>query len=817
MRPMRSIKQKLNIDSRIRDESSVYSPVLIFTAVVVALFCGLAAFLLHLFVNVSGCLGGVNGCHDHILLDALKPLGISTSLYFIISCPLSGFICSLILYTPPCNSVTGICKGGGGGHTKILVASGAAASGWIAPIRILLASIYLGGGNPLGTEGPIIHLSVTLGTWLVGLTGKKRRKFFSMFAVIGAAAGISAGFNVLVSGFVYVIEELTRTLSRKLALILALGAAMAILFADYFEKLLHLFVHPHHPYLVPEHSTWARLSDRDIEVGLALSIPIGFISGVSGWIFVHCAWALLRFLNPGKDTMRPAWFYWLLPQRSHLAIVGLICGCLGAIGYEATGMNGVWGTTVGAIPEAIKKKLGWADVLLLFVLKFAAFILATAASGPGGLLVPSFATGGLMAIAIGRLVGASDDLCAACAVMGMSSMFASVMHMPLTGVIIIFELTRADNLMMHVVIANFIASNIVARLPHGEHSFVHRCLEADPTWHKLKERDFIETDDHEKDADLALFVQCVLLTDDDRVKITFERWVALIQLDHAVINALNQAELRGSTRVSTLGGRHVHKSRTALCVSLHAPVSDSDLHEILPSPHSIHSSRSSELFRESFSVHSRVSSQHIRGSACSGMDVSETLTSSSSMNPAMPGVIEDEVINLDVEAGPEVRTTSSGRLHLIADSRGSLTSSQSCSLEEVAQRRQVRDQWTRVAAVIPDLNMRVWHALSAQQKASLASVVDMMAMKSPHADDTPKKFLSPMPSHNSIDFIRRMTPDPDAEPKTFMTPKHSPHSGKLLGGATTDVVQVNLDLGPAPTHANGAAPPDEDILLTDVV
>ena len=35
--------------------------------------------------------------------------------------------------------------------------------------------------------------------------------------VIGAAAGISAGFNVLITGFIYTTEELTRTLSRKVA------------------------------------------------------------------------------------------------------------------------------------------------------------------------------------------------------------------------------------------------------------------------------------------------------------------------------------------------------------------------------------------------------------------------------------------------------------------------------------------------------------------------------------------------------------------------------------------------------------------------
>merc|ERR1719321_872882 len=104
-----------------------------------------------------------------------------------------------------------------------------------------------------------------------------------------------------------------------------------------------------------------------------------------------------------------------------------------------------------------------------------------------------------------RLIDGSVPLTAACSVIGMGAMFASVMHMPLTGVIIIFELTRAEKLMLHVVMANFIASNIVCRLPHGEHSFVHKQLELDETWKKLDGRDFIETDDQEMEANVALF------------------------------------------------------------------------------------------------------------------------------------------------------------------------------------------------------------------------------------------------------------------------------------------------------------------------
>lgn len=517
----------LRSQTRIKDESGVFPVCLIIVALLVGVACSLAAFILHFSVNMIGCLGALNGCHDRILLDLVEPVGIGTSAFFILSSGLSGLCCSLILHSPFQGGIARRCKGGGSGDTKIVIASGATVNGWLVVLRIFLATLYMGGGNPLGTEGPIIHTSTSLAIWLVSKAGKRRRKLLSTFGVIGAAAGISAGFNVHVTGFVYVIEELARTLSTKLALVLAFVAGAAVFVKDLLEEMLHHWFHQEHTYIVPKHSTWAKLTNSDRKLLLLLCVPIGVFTGVAGWIFTDTAWAIFRFLNPDKVGEEPARLRRYLPEIMHLAIVGILCGCLGAIAFEVTGMNGVWGTTAGAIPEAIKKDLGWEKLLLLFATKFLAFILATAASGPGGLLVPSLVTGGFLGLSVAKVVGAEEAVGSACAVIGMGSMFASVMHMPVTGVIIIFELTRADSLSLHIALANFIASNVVYRLPHGTHSFVHRSLALSPTWQKLDQRDFIETDAQEIEADVALFKTTLALwltTDSERYRMSFDAW-----------------------------------------------------------------------------------------------------------------------------------------------------------------------------------------------------------------------------------------------------------------------------------------------------
>jgi len=224
--------------TRLHDHSEIISPLLILGTMLVATCCGVAAFTLHLSVGIGGCLAGVNGCNAarglhnteaHPLLDYAKSIGVGPSLLFTVTCTLSGIVCSFILLAPCQGGVAKRCKGGGSVDTKVVIASGAKVNGWIVVLRILLATLYMGGGNPLGTEGPIIHMSSSLATWIVSKLGAKRRKFLSTFGVIGAAAGFSAGFNVLLTGFIYVIEELTRTLSRKLAIVLAFAAGVAVI------------------------------------------------------------------------------------------------------------------------------------------------------------------------------------------------------------------------------------------------------------------------------------------------------------------------------------------------------------------------------------------------------------------------------------------------------------------------------------------------------------------------------------------------------------------------------------------------------------
>merc|ERR1719174_1379929 len=121
----------------------------------------------------------------------------------------------------------------------------------------------------------MIHLGAAFATCLVSLSGITRRKLFSLFGVVGAAAGISAGFNVPVTGIVFVIEELTRTLTVKVSLMVALAAGWAVFVRGNLEYFLELFIEGEHSSMVPGSEALNSLDRVQLNLLLVLCIPIG--------------------------------------------------------------------------------------------------------------------------------------------------------------------------------------------------------------------------------------------------------------------------------------------------------------------------------------------------------------------------------------------------------------------------------------------------------------------------------------------------------------------------------------------------------------
>jgi CIC family chloride channel protein len=111
--------------------------------------------------------------------------------------------------------------------------------------------------------------------------------------------------------------------------------------------------------------------------------------------------------------------------------------------------------------------LAWTTLLTLAVLKAVATALTHASGGSSGAFMPTLFIGGALGAALGQLAGEFWDVAfisrGALAVVGMASMFAAVARAPLTAIIIVFEMTGAQDyglvlpLMLAASIATFLS------------------------------------------------------------------------------------------------------------------------------------------------------------------------------------------------------------------------------------------------------------------------------------------------------------------------------------------------------------------------
>jgi CIC family chloride channel protein len=111
------------------------------------------------------------------------------------------------------------------------------------------------------------------------------------------------------------------------------------------------------------------------------------------------------------------------------------------------------------------------SILALGLLKAVATCLTLGSGGAGGLFAPSLLLGALSGGAFGVIVkvagvpGAPDP--SHCALVGMAAMIAATTHAPLTGVLLVYELTHSFSIVLPLMLTAVIAT-MASRLLHRE-------------------------------------------------------------------------------------------------------------------------------------------------------------------------------------------------------------------------------------------------------------------------------------------------------------------------------------------------------------
>jgi CIC family chloride channel protein len=301
--------------------------------------------------------------------------------------------------------------------------------------------LAIGSGLALGREGPSVQMGAAI-AHVVGKVSARNWLDCKVLIAAGAGAGLATAFNSPIAGAVFVLEELLRRFETRTA-IAALGAsAAAIAVARAFlgpapdfqvEPLAYLGV-----------NTWLLFAALGGIAGLAAAL---YNSAVLG--------ALAAMDRLGR---------WPVEMRA--AVIG---AAIGALAWFAPGL-------VGGGDDITQRTLaGGAALVMLplaFFLRFGLGAVSYAAPVPGGLFAPILVLGAQLGWFCGALFHiAFPDMNldpTAFAVVGMAAFFTGVVQAPVTGIVLVIEMTASFTMLLPMIAACFTAMlvpNLIGTAP----------------------------------------------------------------------------------------------------------------------------------------------------------------------------------------------------------------------------------------------------------------------------------------------------------------------------------------------------------------
>jgi chloride channel protein, CIC family len=310
-------------------------------------------------------------------------------------------------------------------------------------VKFVAGVLSIGGGCSLGREGPSVHLAGGLASNLAGLLGEAKQKR-RLAAAAGAAAGLAAAFNTPLAAVTFVLEEIIADLNSSL-----LGGVLLASVIGAF--VVHGLVGRQPAF------TLSRVESPGWLV-YVLTPLVAAVAAVIGALFQK--WTL------GLRAQRKQFEH--LPSWSRPALGGVITWILGSAVFLSTGHLGVFSLGYDDLSAGLGLQLGWKLAAILLGAKLAATILCYGLGGCGGIFSPTLFLGGMCGICLAGLWSLVVPLTGpdqvTLAVVGMSACLGAVVRAPVTGILIVFEMTHEFSLVPSLMLGALVSQAISRKL-----------------------------------------------------------------------------------------------------------------------------------------------------------------------------------------------------------------------------------------------------------------------------------------------------------------------------------------------------------------
>jgi chloride channel protein, CIC family len=300
-------------------------------------------------------------------------------------------------------------------------------------VKFIGGILGIGSGLALGREGPTIQMGGAIGK-ILGNSLCSLEIERKLLIAAGAGAGLSAAFNAPLAGIFFVLEELENNFNR-LGFVTAFTACIS---ADIVCRLLIGQL----PVFHIEISYYP-------EIGLIpLFIILGVILGFVGLFFNK---SLIGFLDYFKKF-----------DRSKKILLGVILGIFcGIIGFK---FPEILGTGTNLMKNVLNKQVGPYYMLMFLLIRFFFTLVSYSTGAPGGIFAPLLLIGALcgsfFGYAVSMIIPDVSINFSVWGVLGMAGCFSAIVRAPITGVILIMEMTNQYYMLLPLIIVSIVSYSI---------------------------------------------------------------------------------------------------------------------------------------------------------------------------------------------------------------------------------------------------------------------------------------------------------------------------------------------------------------------
>lgn len=306
----------------------------------------------------------------------------------------------------------------------------------LIPVKFISGVLSISAKMVVGREGPTIQMGGNLGQMLGELFRLTRHRRDTLIAA-GSAAGLAAAFNAPLAGVLFVMEEMRNQFNYSFT-----NFKMVVICCVMATIILHLMVGS-------QPAIQMKVFELPTLASLWLFLLFGILMGLVGLLFNIVLMKTLGWLDK-QDPKK---------KKYYVLGVGFLVGYL-AYSYPAT----VGGGYV-IIGDALTMSPAFSVLCTLVFFRFITTMLSYSSGVPGGIFAPMLALGTLVGLAFFHLFQwLSIDFSVEpgmFAVAGMGALFAAAVRSPITGVVLVVEMTKNYSLILPLMITCITATTVV--------------------------------------------------------------------------------------------------------------------------------------------------------------------------------------------------------------------------------------------------------------------------------------------------------------------------------------------------------------------